>query len=350
MTVFVFRCLMVVSMLVVLCGCQREAPRKRAFYFWKTVYDLQPDDMASMASLSVDRLYIRFFDIVWDEARQLPKPVGSIEVLPGASIPANLTPVVFITNETMSALDQPGLEELARNTVEQVFHLARPFPDAEITQFQVDCDWTPGSRDNYFYFLRTVRTLLKQRGRDLLLSATVRLHQLRDRETNGIPPVDRGVLMAYHTSSPLEYAPGNSILDLELAAGYLRNAPVYRIPLDPALPVFGWAVQYDANRRFVRLLRQVDAHSFKDTFLWTHAGKDLYRANTDTYLDNRRIMTGDLVELEHQSLDQLEALARLLLPHAAPGGTVLLFDYDKKHIDRITGSRMNRLEVPLAKF
>ena len=62
------------------------------------------------------------------------------------------------------------------------------------------------------------------------------------------------------------------------------------------------------------------------------------------------MMTGDLVEVEHNSLADLEALSHLLLPHTAPDATVLLFDYDRHHIDRITQGKTQRLEVPLALF
>ena len=45
------------------------------------------------------------------------------------------------------------------------------------------------------------------------MSATIRLHQVKYRADTGVPPVDRGMLMAYNLLPPDQAGERSSILD-----------------------------------------------------------------------------------------------------------------------------------------
>ncbi len=69
---------------------------------------------------------------------------------------------------------------------------------------QIDCDWTTKTAPKYFYFLQQIREKLDAHEDGgtfaslAMLSATIRLHQVKYPEKSGMPPVDKGVLMFYN--------------------------------------------------------------------------------------------------------------------------------------------------------
>jgi len=335
--------------LMILFGCN-QTTRSRAFYYWKTTYNLTARDGETLDQLGIHTLYIRMFDVIWDKASASPLPTGKISVASNPFAPEVLVPVVFLTQEVMKNMVPSQIPHLARNVVGQIFRQLESFPNASIPQIQMDCDWTPTSKETYFHFLKQIDAEIKTRRKGVALSATIRLHQLRHRRSNGIPPVSRGVLMAYHTTSPTEYSSTNSILDLPTVSGYLRKEEAYPLPLDVAMPVFSWAVQYDDRKQFIRLLRDVGQESVSNNPDWHQESDLLFQASKDTWLNHQRIMSGDLVEFETPTLENLQELSPLLKAHADPKGTVLFFDYHANHIQRITDGNPSKLEAILAAF
>lgn len=152
-------------------------------------------------------------------------------------------PVVFITNRTMLQCDTIQLRVLADKLERKLVQLC----GLSYNEVQFDCDWTARSKDNYFAFLRLIRLRLNRR-----LSATVRLHQFKDPEGTGVPPVDRGMLMLYNVEDVKTYGSRNSIFNEEAAKPYINGAGPYPLPLDVALPAYSWLVHY-RNGRFVRI-------------------------------------------------------------------------------------------------
>ena len=97
---------------------------------------------------------------------------------------------------------------------------------------------------------QAVRDSLQKK--EIALSITVRLHQLRE----PAPPADRGVLMLYNTGALKAHNTRNSILDLADVKPYMTRKR-YPIPLDYAYPVFGWGVKFDGEK-FVSIVAEAD--------------------------------------------------------------------------------------------
>ncbi len=76
----------------------------------------------------------------------------------------------------------------------------------------------------------------------MVLSATIRLHQVKYFETTGVPPVKSGMLMFYNTGDLENPSEENSILNIETAELYLSGLEDYPMQLDIVLPLFSWAV------------------------------------------------------------------------------------------------------------
>src|SRR5262249_17880691 len=63
------------------CAAPHEfivSPRPRAFYYLKTVWSPSPELLGSLSQNHIGRLYMRFFDVEWDESQQEPRPVSPL--------------------------------------------------------------------------------------------------------------------------------------------------------------------------------------------------------------------------------------------------------------------------------
>src|SRR5689334_20377926 len=74
-----------------LASCRGDAaprsagiPVERAFYYWKTTFRLSPAEEQALADLHVSRIYLRAFDIVWND---VPEFAGQVALAPGAHPP-----------------------------------------------------------------------------------------------------------------------------------------------------------------------------------------------------------------------------------------------------------------------
>ncbi|MEL6355860.1 MAG: hypothetical protein AAFQ37_02905 [Bacteroidota bacterium] len=204
-----------------------------------------------MAATKSQELHVKFFDVVWANDQAEPRARLQIQA---DSLPFSVVPVVFITNEVMSRIREEDISQLASDIVTEVLNiwdfkvaknaLLGALPQKTLQQpyeWQIDCDWTANTRERYFTFLRALRRELSAGS---ILSATVRLHQFRDQSTQGIPPIDKGLLMAYNVGELDQWTTENSQLDTNITANYLKPNVTYPLPLDVALPYFEWGVVF----------------------------------------------------------------------------------------------------------
>ncbi len=218
------RRLVALAVLFTACG-QEVPPPSYAFYHWQTELSV-PD--ALLEAHHADRLYIKAFDVSWENGRAQPAAILQAR----DTLPVEVVPVVFLTNEVF----QHPLGNLVEDVTELLTR-SFPYPFAEL---QLDCDWTAGTRDAYFNFLQQLRERLPGK----VISCTVRLHQYRDRVVQGVPPVDRAVLMAYNTGELGSWETENSIVDSAAIEAYTAGQPPYPLPLDLAVAVYDWAAVY----------------------------------------------------------------------------------------------------------
>jgi hypothetical protein len=116
----------------------------------------------------------------------------------------------------------------------------------KIRELQLDCDWTSTSKKIYCNLCKEVKAKLQ--AKEMALSITVRLHQLRETP----PTADGGVLMLYNTGALTNVNTRNSILDINDAKPYLKPTE-YPIPLNYAYPAFGWGVEFEGDV-FIRIV------------------------------------------------------------------------------------------------
>ncbi|MBB4080259.1 hypothetical protein GGR28_002889 [Lewinella aquimaris] len=297
-------------MLLFLAGCGEApptAPPQYAFYHWETRLDPHP---GRVAEYGADRLYIKVFDVSWTDGRA--EPSALLEVTDSLKMAA--VPVVFITNEVFTH-SGPDLAARIAGLIEQRF----PFPFGEV---QIDCDWTAGTREAYFAFLRRLGELLP----DKQVSCTVRLHQYRDRDAQGIPPVDRAVLMAYNTGDLGSWETENSIVDTVVIGRYTAGQPPYPLPLDLAVAVYDWAAVYRQGA-LAYLINEPDLTELADSSRFAALAPLRYRVDRSTYFAGLYLYRNDLIRREVADRRGALRLAASLWPQIANRGSERVIFY-----------------------
>lgn len=292
-----FRCCILILGLMLFAACNNPHRKIiRSFYYWKS--ELRPADIdtAFLHQNEIKRLYVRALDVSW-KAGQGAVPVSVPEITPGA-IPkeVEIVPVVYIVNAVFLQLKkEKDLENLADKIVSKVAARIRDTTLQLSDEIQIDCDWSGKTRESYFLFLQKIKE--KMAGNKL--SATIRLHQYRNRSETGVPPVDRGMLMFYNVLNVRDYQPENSIFEKKEIEKYIADMPPYPIALDIVLPLFSWGVVY-RNEKFLVLLnnlRQKDLESIafmqKNEYFWKVVKDTVFRKTYLRYGDEIKIESAE---------------------------------------------------------
>jgi hypothetical protein len=346
-----------------LLACRRTDPPPVSFYYWKTTLSSEEVQSAAMARFSpkTEPLYLRLFDVDYSAGHNDAIPVGETN-LEYVVLDRPVAPVVFITNRVFTQLRGGQIDSLAARVARRIYKrtyylgervwghaLDNATPEVQsvlreqrdsfvidwrqrmIPEVQIDCDWTPATRDAYFRFLKVFKQdYLAQNRR---LSCTIRLHQFRERQQNGVPPVDRGTLMCYNVASPKDTSARNAIFDPQLVEGYLKNQPDYPIPLDIALPVFNWGAWFRSGE-FRGLLRNWEAPPPGDTSLYQALGGNIFQVRRDETIGNDFLREGDLIRLDQATPEQVLSVLPRLKPLLASDGRLLIFDWDSTKTTR----------------
>ena len=170
--------------------------------------------------------------------------------------------------------------------------------EIEIHEIQIDCDWTLASKDNYLKFID-----LFKKSNKTLLSATIRLHQVKYFEKTKIPNVDKGVLMYYNMG---KIAPDslNSIYDKNLADNYLKSLKKYPLPLDVALPIFSWAIHI-RNGRVIALKNKINVADLKNDANFVQKTTNNFQVLNSNYKNSTFFKKDDILKIEQISHENL---------------------------------------------
>jgi hypothetical protein len=321
-------------LVVVACGDRTPdgPPARRAFYYWRTTFQLSDSERRAISELHVDRIYLRMFDLEWNEGERAARAIGKISLADGAQLPARveIVPVVFVREDVFHHVAAERIGELARTTWADVAQRAGAlgFTPREL---QLDCDWTDTSHDEFFAFVRALRARAK-----VALSATIRLHQIKYRERTGVPPVDRGMLMFYNMGRFSADADARAIFDAASAERYLARVDNYPLPLDVALPIWSWTLHV-RDERVVGLLQSTDPDELPRVDFLQPAGPDRYVVTRSAFLHGTLLREGDVLKIEVTGPTDTLAAAGMIGPRLAgsPGGrTLSLFDLSERNVTR----------------
>jgi len=225
-----------IFILILFFSCNKHGQRAHGFYFWKSKLTLKDSEKNILEKSTVTNLYVRFFDV--DKIGDKFQPVGVISKSENFSSSKLIVPVIFITNRTFLYIKDSEVDFLAKSIHELIVRKTKELNFRDISEIQIDCDWTAGTKDDYFRFLEKLKGLSHKE-----ITSTLRLHQVKDKSKMGIPPVSKVYLMCYSTSSPLENSDKNSILNIQILKNYLSDVQDYPIKkIDIALPIYSWGI------------------------------------------------------------------------------------------------------------
>ena len=282
-----------------LSACTPNRHHDVDFYYWKSKCAIGETEREYFNQLGSKRLFVRLFDVDVEAGKAVL--VGPIQAFSKEQLPNDSTeviPVVFITNKTfLDYVSDSAVEKFVANvslTIEHIMEAAGVAYD----EIQIDCDWTQRTKTPYFRFLKQ---LAEQSGRDI--SCTLRLHQIRDYQKTGVPPVSRGGLMCYATSSPLEGDTRNSILDMELLKAYTTNINEYPLDFDVILPIYSWGIvtNHVGEVKLINGLTEDDLQ----TPMFEKTGDNQYLVKEDGFLRGMYVNSGFTIKVEAITLELL---------------------------------------------
>jgi hypothetical protein len=324
-----FKWLVIGSILPLFYSACHEKPTEitTGFYHWKTEFDISGFEKKYLDSCHTQKMYVRLFDVDWDDDAQFSKPIAPIKYSDTlrywALLNMPIVPTVFITNQNFSKIRNNQLDTLAflifktiGTTEEKAYNFAQNTEGATFSEIQIDCDWTESTRDKYFSFLKKLKTISNKK-----ISSTIRLHQIKDRDIMGIPPVDRGMLMAYNMGNLDKPKNQNSILDISVLKNYIGSLKTYPLSLDVALPLFGWGIVL-RDGEAVKIINNLSSQDFileiDDTGESTgivQKEANHYKFEKNMYFKGHYLYKDDEIRIEDTPLSILIETATILNQH-----------------------------------
>lgn len=297
--------LLVLLLLLTSCTGKEPEVKKRAMYYWNTSFAIDAQKEKFMADHKVERLYVRYFDVVMDGNSE-PMPNATIRFDSAVQCRQEIVPTVYVHNDCMKKRHAG----LAGKLLARLLQMSETHRTGKVSEIQIDCDWTQSTRQNFFAFLEELHAMTQQKG--ITLSATIRLHQL----SQPVPPVDCGVLMVYNTGDLRMMEVEKPILDLRDVKPYLRHLKKYNLRMAAAFPIYKWDLVF-RNGRFVDIMHE---------------------EGEIPMLDNDTIITR-----EPSLQDILEC--RQAVANACPEcmGEIILFDLSNYNINRYTSADYEKI-------
>ena len=246
--------LLLLLLLLSSCGKKVDSPSSdRGVYHWKTTYAPNAWEKNWLRDHHVNKLYVKLFEVDAGEKHGFPGwsmvPVATTRFAEPLPADMEVVPVIYITLDAINALNPYDDYRYASMLVDRVFSMMDENWDGKVSELQIDCDWTQSTRFWFFNFAQSLDYILYQRG--VILSGTVRLHQLSDEDI----PFDRCMLMCYNTGRLQDASTHNSILDFNDAAPFLRNAPETLENYDIAWPAYGWGLAFTQDGKFLKITK-----------------------------------------------------------------------------------------------
>ena len=306
-----------------IASCSKKENHPYTFYYWKTNLKLDKEETKVLEQASTPYLYTRFFDV--DKVGGKFQPVAVITKDKSFQTDKEIVPTVFITNPTMLNISAEEIQFLAKSIDHLIQKKTEEYHLKTGNEIQIDCDWTAGTRDDYFKFLKELK---KVSGKEI--TCTLRLHQVKNKKQTGIPPVEKVYLMCYSTSSPLERSDKNSILDVNILKSYLSKLEDYPIrKIEVALPIYSWGIITNHLEKH----KLINALSKKDLENPNFKKISEYEAEIqkDGFYFGSYLNKGFRIKVEEISQNQLEDVIHFL-EKKIPNFNIIYYQLDSKFV------------------
>jgi len=285
-------------------SCNKKQTHQYTFYYWKTKLALDKKEKEVLQKANDPYLYTRFFDI--DKINGKFQPVGVITKDKSFETDKQIVPTIFITNRTFLYISKQEITFLAQHINDLIQKKTSEYHLKTNDEIQIDCDWTVGTKDDYFTFLKELKKISQKH-----ITCTLRLHQVKDKNQTGIPPVEKVYLMCYSTSSPLKNSDKNSILDVTILKSYLSEIDKYPIKsMEVALPIYSWGIvtNHLGKHKLINALSEKDLENINFKKI---SDKEIEILKDGFYFGNY-MNKGFRIKVEEISDDQLKDVINFL--------------------------------------
>ncbi len=314
------------SLLLLILSCNNaEKKISPAFYYWKTTFDLNKEEQEKLKQLNVKKLYVRCFDVDRKSEKADHEAVGSLVVNSFFPDSIEFIPTIFLTNRSLLNISDLALSQLVENIHFKVHEIAQKLDVENFNELQLDCDWTNKTRAAFFELLQKLKVSF---GQKIILSSTIRLHQIKFSEKTGVPPVDKGMLMYYNMSDIDDVRTENSILDNKIGSLYLNKLEKYPLPIDIALPIFSWGVVFRENQ-FLKLINHLNPSNLSGDNRFQKIDATHFEIQKNTYVNGIYLYENDIIRVEQSNFEDI-IQAKQLLKKAQPT-TIALYHFDDQN-------------------
>ena len=311
--------------LMLLISCQQKRAVDTSFYFWKTVYQTNKVEQSYLQHFKSKKIFVRILDVDRNLNGEIA-PVAPIKFKDKLPTHLEIVPVVFIINDVLKEISPSEVKKLAANMVKFIDGKVRQAGKSGYAELQIDCDWTATTRANYFSLLGEIRKLLG----DKIISSTLRLHQLKNQEKSGVPPVDKVLLMCYNMGNLRKYGTQNSILDIKELEKYADdNLRYYPMQIDVALPLFCWSVVFRKGN-YAGISKRLKKIDLGNSSVFLKQANGLYLANKD--LPEFGLYKNDEIRFEESKFEEIKESSVYLSGYLSSKPFTLLF----YHLDEPT--------------
>jgi hypothetical protein len=317
---------------------------EKSFYYWKSnSWDFAAKEDSIINNLGLKKLYIKYFEVDHNEEFG-DFPISKSTLHPYKHQNVVIVPTVYIKNEVFKSTNKTALDTLAFNVNFLINKYTKDRFDRNplVKEFQMDCDWTLKTRDNYFYFLKKLKQISKKE-----ISCTLRLYPYKYPEKMGVPPVDKATLMCYNLINPLENKAKNSILDVKELKLYLNKKKKYPLHLDVALPIYSWMQVYQ-NNQFSTVLykgqKRIIAKTKPIKPMW-------YEVTEDLLQDNFYLRVGDKIKYEKMTPEKINEAIEVIKKNVVfdANTTVTLFHLDEQQLRNYTDETLSDFYADFSK-
>lgn len=295
-------------------SCKDHSQRRieRSFYYWKSIFRPSDTEKKELGDLHINTLYIKFFDVDWNDHLQQAEPKAIIRIDDTAFLrTANIKiiPVIFITNECLYQTDSSQINMLADKISVLFKSILSMYDINNIPEIQFDCDWSASTSSKYFSLLKIMK--LNTAYLNTSLSCTIRMHQVKYASKAGVPPVDKGLIMCYNMGNLKDPNTRNSILQSDEVKKYIGNLSSYPLKLDVAFPLFEWCVLF-RNNEYKGLIENTDILNCGAV---EGMNNTMHFVLRDTLVNGISLKKDDIIRYEKSDYNEIMQSAALIHDH-----------------------------------
>ncbi|PKQ61243.1 hypothetical protein BZG02_16555 [Labilibaculum filiforme] len=323
-------------LLLITASCsQKDATKKVvSFYHWKSKATINQQYQQALKSTNTHKIYLHYFDIVSEhEANWYDDGIFPTYVLKEVD-PAyqnfEIVPVVYITNQVFQ-VSNLEVQKLSNRIKDLVHQISQKHFKKDISQIQIDCDWTESTKYAYFELLESLSD-------EFDLDVTIRLHQIKFKEKTGVPPVKKGTLMVYNVGDLKDFDQ-NSILQNSIVKQYITADTKYPMPLNIALPLFSQTVIKNKDNK-IKIINSVDRPTFENDKHFKQINTSQFEVVKDTLYKGFYLSEAYGIKLEELAVTEIVDSYNTIKQSKLITNEILFYHLDKNSLSNINLSEL----------